>query len=344
MIDGVKLNNTIYRSGHLQNILSVDPYVLENISVLHGPSSVFYGSGGLGGAIILNTLNIQKLEENKSSFTQQFESSSSSITANFHSKYRINKNSFLSSISFKKYGNLHMGKNRMHGYESWGIEEFATDRSEQLYGEYSQYDAIQKIYFPINSKSSLSINSQFSTTSNINRFDKLNDISNGNPKYKFWYYGPQERILQSILYNRDDNSIFYDNIKFKNSYQSVKESRNTQKFTEEFLRNRSEIINIYESKLDFDKQIHKLLLRYGISNRYEKLRSTSFKENNLGEIEFSTQISRQWRYRQHFFSSYIHTEIKLHKKLKWFNAIRYDYNEIQMSFSDSNPFNIGSVV
>ena len=64
IVDGVKLNNTIYRSGHLQNILSIDPYVLENISVLHGPSSVFYGSGALGGAIILNTLNIQKLEEN----------------------------------------------------------------------------------------------------------------------------------------------------------------------------------------------------------------------------------------------------------------------------------------
>ena len=73
VVDGVKLNNTIYRSGYLQNILSVDPYVLENISVLHGPSSVFYGSGSLGGPYILNTINIEKLEENKSSFTQQFE-------------------------------------------------------------------------------------------------------------------------------------------------------------------------------------------------------------------------------------------------------------------------------
>ena len=74
VVDGVKLNNTIYRSGHLQNILSVDPYVLENISVLHGPSSVFYGSGSFRREpIILNTLNIQKIEENKSSFTQQFE-------------------------------------------------------------------------------------------------------------------------------------------------------------------------------------------------------------------------------------------------------------------------------
>ena len=43
-------------------------------------------------------------------------------------------------------------------------------------------------------------------------------------------------------------------IKLKNFISISKESRNTQKFTEEFLRNRSEIINIYESKLDFDKQ------------------------------------------------------------------------------------------
>ncbi|MAO71524.1 MAG: hypothetical protein CMD02_03320 [Flavobacteriales bacterium] len=344
VVDGVKLNNTIYRSGHLQNILSVDPYVLESVSVLHGPSSVFYGSGALGGAIILNTINIEKLEENKSSFTQQFESSSSSITTNFHSKYRINKNSFLSSISFKKYGNLHMGKNRLHGYENWGVEEYATDRNEQLYGEYYQYDAIQKMYFPINSKSSISLNSQFSTTSNINRFDKLNDVSNGNPKYKFWYYGPQERILQSILYNRDDKSLFYDNIKLKISYQAVKESRNTQKFTEEFLRNRSEIINIYESKLDFDKQIDKLLLRFGISNRYENLRSTSFKENNLGDVEFSTTRYPDNGGSDNNFASYIHTELKLHKRLKWFNAVRYDYNEINMNFSENNPFNIEGIL
>ena len=33
VLDGVKLNNTIYRSGHLQNILSIDPFILENVSI-----------------------------------------------------------------------------------------------------------------------------------------------------------------------------------------------------------------------------------------------------------------------------------------------------------------------
>ena len=43
MVDGVKLNNTIYRSGHLQNILNIDPYILENISVLMDPHLSFTG-------------------------------------------------------------------------------------------------------------------------------------------------------------------------------------------------------------------------------------------------------------------------------------------------------------
>ena len=57
IVDGVKLNNTIYRSGHLQSILSVDQNIIDNLSVLHGPSSIFYGSGALGGAIVINTIN-----------------------------------------------------------------------------------------------------------------------------------------------------------------------------------------------------------------------------------------------------------------------------------------------
>lgn len=283
VVDGVKLNNTMYRSGHLQNILSIDPYILENISVLHGPSSVFYGSGALGGAIILNTLNIDKLENSTSSFTQQYESSSSSVSSNFYSKYVINKSSFLSSISVKKYGNLKMGKFRMHGYEDWGLSNFATNENEQLFGKYSQYDLVQKMRIPINYTSTLRFNTQFSTTSNINRFDKLNDESNGGPKYMFWYYGPQKRFLQSLNYNKKTNSFFADNCKISINYQLIKESRHTQKYSEEYLRNRTELINIYETKLDINKEFDKLELSYGFSNRYENLNSSAIKTNETGD-------------------------------------------------------------
>ncbi len=49
IIDGVRLNNAIYRSGHLQNAITVDQNMLERVEVMYGPASTLYGSDALGG-------------------------------------------------------------------------------------------------------------------------------------------------------------------------------------------------------------------------------------------------------------------------------------------------------
>ena len=195
VVDGVKLNNTIYRSGHLQSILSVDQNIIDNLSVLHGPSSIFYGSGALGGAIVINTINPYYSNKNYTSFSSQFESSSNSFINHIHNITKFKNISNIISLSYKKFGNLTMGANRLHGYDNWGIEEFATEKNIQLFGSYSQIDLNQKTHFQLNEKSEILINNQFSTSTNINRFDKLNDINNNEAKYKHWYYGPQKRLL-----------------------------------------------------------------------------------------------------------------------------------------------------
>ena len=51
VVDGVRMNNAIYRKGHLQNSISISPNLLERIEVIFGPSSVIYGSDALGGVI-----------------------------------------------------------------------------------------------------------------------------------------------------------------------------------------------------------------------------------------------------------------------------------------------------
>jgi hemoglobin/transferrin/lactoferrin receptor protein len=51
VVDGVRMNNAIYRSGHLQNSMSLDLGGLDRIEVIYGPSSVIYGSDALGGVI-----------------------------------------------------------------------------------------------------------------------------------------------------------------------------------------------------------------------------------------------------------------------------------------------------
>ena len=51
------MNNAIYRSGHLQNSITIDPSNIERAEVIFGSSSVGYGSDAMGGVIHYYTKN-----------------------------------------------------------------------------------------------------------------------------------------------------------------------------------------------------------------------------------------------------------------------------------------------
>ena len=59
VVDGVRLNNAIYRKGHLQNGITVAPSILDRVEILFGPTSVVYGSDALGGVIHYYTKNLR---------------------------------------------------------------------------------------------------------------------------------------------------------------------------------------------------------------------------------------------------------------------------------------------
>jgi len=42
MLDGIRMNNAIYRGGHLQNIIMTDPNSMKRIEIVYGPGSVIY--------------------------------------------------------------------------------------------------------------------------------------------------------------------------------------------------------------------------------------------------------------------------------------------------------------
>ena len=51
MIDGIRLNNATFRSGHNQYLHLIDPQTIRQIEVLRGSGSVQYGSDALGGVV-----------------------------------------------------------------------------------------------------------------------------------------------------------------------------------------------------------------------------------------------------------------------------------------------------
>jgi outer membrane receptor for ferrienterochelin and colicin len=55
LVDGIRLNNAIFRSGPNQYLNTVDPLMIHQIEVLRGPGSVQYGTDAIGGTIYLRS-------------------------------------------------------------------------------------------------------------------------------------------------------------------------------------------------------------------------------------------------------------------------------------------------
>ncbi|MFM8243226.1 MAG: TonB-dependent receptor plug domain-containing protein, partial [Crocinitomicaceae bacterium] len=55
VIDGIRMNNAIYRGGHLQNVITLDNSIMDRVEVLYGPGSVVYGSDAIGGVMSFTT-------------------------------------------------------------------------------------------------------------------------------------------------------------------------------------------------------------------------------------------------------------------------------------------------
>jgi outer membrane receptor protein involved in Fe transport len=51
MVDGIRLNNAIYRFGPNQYLNTLDPGTISRIEVIRGPGSVYYGSDAMGGVV-----------------------------------------------------------------------------------------------------------------------------------------------------------------------------------------------------------------------------------------------------------------------------------------------------
>src|SRR5688500_2079233 len=56
VVDGVRMNNAIFRTGNLQNVISLDASSMESAEILYGPGGVIYGSDAIGGVMNFRTL------------------------------------------------------------------------------------------------------------------------------------------------------------------------------------------------------------------------------------------------------------------------------------------------
>ena len=339
IVDGVRLNNAIYRSGHIQNSISISPLVLESVDIVFGPSSVKYGSDALGGVVHYHTKSPQKGQLWKANLLQRYSSVNSAATLYYDHSWSKGDWSFLQGISLNRFGNLKMGKQRYHGYANWGKETHIVDNNEQLKTGYDQIDFIQKIRLDAFKYLSFKINLQVSSTTNLNRFDQLNDLSNGQPKFAQWYYGPQKRLLLGLGSEHQKKNFFYDSFNNTISYQRLEESRNSQKFNADLIQ-RTEDVFIFANTSDFIKKWKYNTLNYGIDLQHNIVNSSATEGygtryagggSNMTTIAIYSQLKTPLSKQINFNIGSRYSSILLNADFNEKNAINLPYSSIQLN-------------
>ena len=181
IIDGVRLNNAIYRAGHLQNVITIDPNMLERVEIMYGPSSTIYGSDALGGVIHLRSKSPQLSTGDRTLITgsQFFRYSTANQEKTGHLDMSIgNKRlAWLQSYTFSDFGDLKMGDQYPDKYPDFGRRSMYIDNINskdsvvknkddriQRFSGYRQWDITQKLLFQQNENISHSLNFQYSNS------------------------------------------------------------------------------------------------------------------------------------------------------------------------------------
>ena len=126
LIDGIRLNNSVFRAGPNQYWNTIDPYTIENFEILKGPASVLYGSDAAGGSVQALTRDLaeQKMEHG---FLTRFSSAEDSVAGRYDVSYRLNPQmGFVGGFTKKRFGNLRTGESRERlpytGYDEWAMD------------------------------------------------------------------------------------------------------------------------------------------------------------------------------------------------------------------------------
>jgi len=136
LIDGIRLNNSVFRPGPNQYWNTVDPYIIDQLEVVKGPSSVLYGSDAIGGTVNARTIT-PYAESGKLAGRgiYRFADAEHSHAVRGEVSYQLEGIGFVGGGTFRDFDELRIGDGVQDnvGYSEWHADFKTTYRlSENL--------------------------------------------------------------------------------------------------------------------------------------------------------------------------------------------------------------------
>jgi len=362
VVDDIRLNNAIYRSGHLQNAITVDQAMLDRVEVIFGPNSLIYGSDALGGVVNFKTRNpaLSNSQEDSNIAGQyylRYASANQEKSAHVDFNYGKEKWGSLTSLTFSDYNDLKSGSRRDDRFPDFGKRLFvqSTDASGvdiaienedpnvQVGTGYSQVDVLQKFLFTPSQQHRVSFNLQYSTSSDVPRYDNLNEVRNGQLRWAQWDYGPQTRFLTALDYRHISPTKLYDQLIIIGAYQRIDEDRISRRFGNPLRETQEEDVSVYSLTIDASKYLNassNLELEYGVDVQHNDVVSSATLVN-VNTSEASDQALTRYASGDNILTNiggYLHLKgASKNGKLNVNSGLRYSSSNYKLSYDRSDP-------
>ena len=350
-IDGVRMNTAIFRSGNIQNVISLDPFAIAGSEVLFGPGAVAYGSDAIGGAMVFSTLEprlaVEKSPLVYGAATVRMATASNELTAHIHAGVGWKRWALLTSLSYSSYGDLQQGTHGpgeyvmpyvvVPGFAADGTVEDRVianlDECRQTPSGYSQLNFMQKVRYAPGGGWNFEYAFHLSETSEYARYDRHQRMRGGLPRYAEWNYGPQFWMMNHLRAEHTGGGIMYDSMKVNLALQRFEESRISRDLNKPRRETQSEAVDAWSANIDFIKSVSDgLSISYGAEYVQNNVRSKGVATDivtNVAESMAARYPSAEW------YSAGLFAQAEWHvtNRLNLAAGLRYNHYLIDNDFS-----------
>ncbi|MEL7423823.1 MAG: TonB-dependent receptor [Bacteroidota bacterium] len=358
VVDNIRMNNAIYRSGHLQNAITIDENALAKLEVSYGPGALAFGSDAIGGLIHFKTKNPLPLGQDRSQWSGgaalRYGTAAQEQVVSTDITYQSRNWSSYTAFTASRFGDLEAGNRRHTAYPTFGERPFYVERiagedlirvnpnpDRQIGSGYDQIDLLQKLSWQVHPQLLLQFNGQYSTSSNIPRYDRLVETRNDQPRFAAWYYGPQERSLLALTANWQANRRWVDQIQLILSRQDIREDRFDRTFQSPWREENLVGVDLTALTIDILKQTGKLsALKYGGEIRTENVMASATRRS-LDDDQIQFDVNSRYPSRGSgldTYSAYIqYQRNSADSSLLWEGGLRWTQRELFAQFSATDP-------
>ncbi|MDC0009111.1 TonB-dependent receptor, partial [Winogradskyella sp.] len=352
-VDGVRMNNAIFRGGNLQNVISVDPFTVQNTEVTLGAGSVVYGSDAIGGIMSFYTKKPQLSYKDdlflKANVLTRHATANNEKTGHFDFNLGYKKWAFLTSVSYTDFDDLRMGSKGPLDYlrNEYVVRENGEDiirtnpnPQVQVPTGYNQVNLMQKVRYEPSDNLNFDLGLYFSTTSDYPRYDRLIRPRGELLRSAKWQYGPQQWFMGNLqLTKMSSSSNLYDKLQATAAYQNFQESRSDRDFQSALREVRSENVDALSFNLDLEKRLSsKTSLFYGVEYLYNTVGSKGREDN----IDTNTSIANVTRYPNgsnwQSMAGYASLKYKPNATFVFQSGLRYNQVIANADFTENNVF------